>query len=88
MPLPAQHIPALFRICHFSSEEQADFLALYAAAHPAQASAIEELADIERDTLRIALPEFADAQLRSEVKDTIRSFATRVIALAQRIDPK
>ena len=88
VPLPAQHIPTLFRICHFSSEEQAAFLALYARAHPAQAGALEELADIERDTLRIALPDFADPQLRSEVKETIRSFAARVIDLAQRIEPK
>jgi len=84
VPLPAQHIPALFRTCHFSAEAQAQFLALYARAHPAQAVAIEELAAVERDGLRIALPPFADPALRREVEEVIRDFADRVIRLAQR----
>lgn len=83
VPLPAQHIPALFRTCHFSAEEQGQFLALYARAHPAQAVAIEELAAVERDGLRIALPHFPDPALRREVEETIREFAERVIRLAQ-----
>ncbi|PJA60227.1 MAG: hypothetical protein CO163_04935 [Rhodobacterales bacterium CG_4_9_14_3_um_filter_71_31] len=83
VPLPAQHIPSLFRTCHFSAEEQAQFLALYGRAHPAQAVAIEELAAVERDGLRIALPPFADPAVRREVEDAIRDFADRVIRLAQ-----
>ncbi len=83
VPLPAQHVPALFRTCHFSAEEQGQFLALYARAHPAQAVAIDELAAVERDGLRIALPTFADADVRRDVEETIRAFADRVIRLAQ-----
>jgi len=83
VPLPAQHIPSLFRTCHFSAAEQAQFLALYGRAHPAQAVAIEELAAVERDGLRIALPPFADPAVRREVEDAIRDFADRVIRLAQ-----
>ncbi len=83
VPLPAQHVPALFRTCHFSAEEQGQFLALYARAHPAQAVAIDELAAVERDGLRIALPPFADAEVRRDVEETIRAFADRVIRLAQ-----
>ncbi|HEU0221045.1 MAG TPA: hypothetical protein VFR34_02395, partial [Paracoccaceae bacterium] len=86
VPLPAQHIPALFRICHFSAEERQSFLALYARAHPAQSLAIEELAESERDVLRIALPSFEDPERRAEVAALIRDFADRVIELARRTE--
>ncbi|MEO1016108.1 MAG: hypothetical protein AAFY56_00225 [Pseudomonadota bacterium] len=83
VPLPAQHIPALFKVCHFSSEEQAQFLNLYAHAHPSQSTAIDELAGIERNVVRIPLPDFADPELGREVEDVIKDFAARVIKLAE-----
>lgn len=82
VPLPAQHIPTLFKVCHFSPEEQRDFLAVYARAHPGQSGAIEELATIDSDVLRIPLPHFEDPALRRRVEDLIRDFAEGVIALA------
>ena len=84
VPLPAQHIPTLFRVGHFSDEEQRAFLALYARAHPGQSKAIDELAGIERDVIRIPLPEFGDPDTRREVEETIREFAARIIELARR----
>ena len=78
VPLPAQHIPALFRICHFSPEERQAFLALYHRAHPAA-----DEAPAERDELRIALPDLGSAARREEVAALISDFARRVIALAQ-----
>jgi len=86
VPLPAQHIPALFRVCHFSPEEQRSFLELYARAHPGQADAIEELAGVERDVIRIPLPEFGSPEIAREVEEAIRDFAARVIAIARMSD--
>ena len=37
VPLPAQHVPAIFQICHFSPEERDAFIAAYEKAHPGQA---------------------------------------------------
>lgn len=88
VPLPAQHIPALFKVCHLSAEEQRDFLNLYASAHPGQYSAIEELASFEEGVLRIPLPQFADPERRREVELLIREFAERVIALLKDSGPK
>jgi DNA-binding transcriptional regulator YdaS (Cro superfamily) len=84
VPLPAQHVPTIFRICHFSPEEQAGFLALYARAHPAQFAAIEELAEIERDVIRIPVPDLGDAETRAAVEATIHSLAEQVFALVRR----
>ncbi len=83
VPLPAQHIPALFKVCHFSPEEQRMFMEIYARAHPGQFGAIEELAHFEEGVLRIPLPQFADPERRREVEQLIRDFAERVIALMQ-----
>ncbi len=86
VPLPAQHIPTLFRICHFSQREQNQFLTLYRRAHPSQSAALEVLASAERDSMRIALPAFADEETRASVEELIRDFADRVIALARKAE--
>ena len=88
VPLPAQHIPTLFRVCHFSAEERAAFLRLYALAHPSQSAAMDELAGVESGVIRIPLPDFADAELGRETEETIRLMAERIIALARLKDRK
>ena len=82
VPLPAQHIPTLFQVCHFTPEEQGRFLDLYKAAHPAQAGSIEELAEVERNVIKIVLPAIDDPAVRAEVETMIREFAERLIGLA------
>jgi hypothetical protein len=84
VPLPAQHLGAVARVLHLSPEEQAAFLGLYARAHPAQAVALDDLAEAERDVVRIVLPRGMEAGTRDEVERVIRDFAERVIALAER----
>lgn len=83
VPLPAQHIPALFRICHLSAEEQQVFLEIYRRAHPAQSAALAELATIEEGTLKVAIPSDLDADTRHQVEQVILEFADRVITLAR-----
>lgn len=83
VPLPAQHIPVLFQVCHFTPEEQARFLDMYRAAHPSQSGSIEELAEGDRNVVKIVLPVFDDPQTRAEVEMLIRDHAERVIALAR-----
>lgn len=88
VPLPAQHIPVLFHTCHFTSEEQARFLDLYRNAHPSQASSINELAEGEKNVIKIVLPGFVDHSTRTELESLIRDFADRLIAFAKkRTDP-
>jgi hypothetical protein len=84
VPLPAQHIPTLFQVCHFTHDEQAHFLELYTRAHPAQAGAIIELAESERNIVKIVLPEFSDPARGAEIAAMIRNFADQLIAFVQR----
>lgn len=82
VPLPAQHIPALFRTCHFTEQEQRLFLDLYRQAHPTQATGLDDFTDVERNVLRIHLPDFDDGETAAEVETTIREVADRIIRLA------
>jgi hypothetical protein len=84
VPLPAQHLPAVARVLHFSPEERAAFLDLYGRAHPAQAAALDDPASARRDVIRIALPPGLTPAARESVEALIRDFAERVIALAAR----
>src|SRR5262245_54609001 len=34
VPIPAQHLPTIFEICHFSPDDRREFLDAYALAHP------------------------------------------------------
>jgi hypothetical protein len=88
VPLPAQHIPALFKVCHLNPQEQRTFLDVYARAHPGQFGAIEELASLDEGVLRIPLPRFADPECRLQVEQLIRDFAEQVIALLQDAETK
>jgi hypothetical protein len=83
VPLPAQHIPALFRVCHLSPEEQRAFLDVYARAHPGQFAAMEELASFEEDVLRIPMPKFSDPAQRKQVEQLIKGYAERIVAIFQ-----
>ena len=83
VPLPAQHVEQIFKICHFSAEERRAFLDLYKRAHPNQAVSFADLEAENQDVIRIVLPPFKDPQKRRDVEDTIREFAARVIALAK-----
>ena len=84
VPLPAQHVEPIFRICHFSNEEKQQFLDLYRRAHPHQRVTFADLEAEDQDVIRIVVPPFENTQKRREVEDIIREFAVRVIALATR----
>ena len=83
VPLPAQHIPSVFRVCHLSEDEQRRFLEVYGRAHPNQTVALNELAKSEAGVLKIPLPPDLDADKRAEIEQLVREFAERLIRLAQ-----
>jgi len=80
VPLPAQHLDTLFRVCRFTTAERRSFLDLYGRAHP-KALAHDEP---EARSIRIDLPAFSDPETAAMVEDAIRDHARRIIALASR----
>ncbi|RMD64057.1 MAG: hypothetical protein D6826_03400 [Alphaproteobacteria bacterium] len=83
VPLPAQHVNTIMRICHFSPEEQRAFLDAYHAAHPRPAPSGGSHGAARTHVLHIEVPHFKDPARQREVMDTIRDMAARIIRLAQ-----
>ena len=82
IPLPAQHVATIFKICHVSPEERSLFLEAFRAAHPNQAGAVEAGQANGRRILEIEIPPFRDPARQERVIETIREMAKRIIALA------
>ena len=82
IPLPAQHVATIIKICHFSPEERSLFLEAFRAAHPNQAGALESGQANGGRILEIEIPPFRDPGRQDRVTETIREMAKRIIALA------
>lgn len=83
IPLPAQHIPTIFKICHFSPEGRGAFLNAFRAAHPSQASALQADHLGGGQTLEIEIPPFRDPARQQQLAEAIREIAQKMIALAR-----
>lgn len=79
-PIPAQHLEAIFSICHFSPAEHDAFLLAYRRAHPGRL----EVVDQERPMRRVVveLPDFADSaknraadEMLAEIGRRLRKFS-------------
>lgn len=82
IPLPAQHVATIFKICHFAPEERSAFMEPFRAAHPNQARALELDSPGGSRTLQIEIPPFQDPARQERVAETIQAVAKRIIALA------
>ena len=84
VPLPAQHVASIMKICHFSPEERRSFLAAYRKAHPQQAVFPEDVTTTGRRVLEIEIPAFENPKHQAEVAEAIEEMARRMIALARK----
>ncbi|MDV7341759.1 hypothetical protein RYZ26_19315 [Terasakiella sp. A23] len=82
VPLPSQHIPALFRVLHLSDGEKAAFMEAYQKAHPEQLDDIEELPKNGK-VVQIEIPKDLSVPVQQELEKMITEFAERAIALAR-----
>jgi len=83
VPLPAQHVSAIFEICHFSQEERRSFLKAYRTAHPRQGKTISEDRPLGGpQTLQIQIPAFSDPERQKEVITAIRNVTAQILAVA------
>jgi len=83
IPLPAQHIETIFKICHFSLEERTAFLDAFRVAHPNQASALESGRMDGACILEIEIPPLRNPERQVQVTEAIREVAQKIIGLAR-----
>ena len=75
VPIPAQHVDAIFDICHFSQAERAAFQAAYARAHPGRLRGGD---GPRMRVLTLHLPDLGDADRNRQMDEMMADFARRL----------
>ncbi len=77
VPIPAQHLPTIFDICHFSPEDRREFLEAYARAHPRRKEVLRGQPHRMR-TITVSVPDLGDAKKNRALDDMLVDFARRL----------
>ena len=82
-PLPAKHVPIIFSVCHFNTEEKRQFLEDYHAAHP------EKREELDGDTvlrhLSLMVIDFRDDEKNRLFDEAIAELAHRMAAIMGKV---
>ncbi|TCL65199.1 hypothetical protein [Rhizobium sp. BK251] len=79
-PLPARHLAAIFRVCHFSPAEQERFLEAYQAAHPGK---LPDLGNSEKlRQLSLMVPDFGDEKKNRLLEEAIADLVVKIVAIS------
>lgn len=81
-PIPAQHLDAIFEICHFAPEDRRSFLDAYTTAHPRRMPATRDNRRLRPHT--IYLPDLGDETRNRELDRMVGDFVQRLTRL---VDP-
>ena len=81
VPIPVQHLDAIFAVCHFTPAERGEFLAAYLAAHPRRLDLVRRPAG--NRTLTVTLPDLGDARRNRLLDEAILETARRLARLAE-----
>jgi hypothetical protein len=81
VPIPAQHLEAIFEVCHFTAAERQEFLAAYAAAHPRRLDLVNKTGRTRNLTL--TLPDLGDARRNRKLDEAIAEMARRLARFAE-----
>jgi hypothetical protein len=79
IPVPAQHLAAIFRVCHFSPAERDQFLKAYRQAHPGRPVAVAEHAATR--VLHVVLPDLGSEAKNRSLDRLLRTFAANISEL-------
>jgi hypothetical protein len=81
VPIPAQHLEAIFEVCHFTAGDRRDFLAAYAEAHPRRHEQGRKAAGMRMLTL--TLPDLGNARRNRLLDETLAEIARRLSRLTE-----
>jgi hypothetical protein len=80
MPIPAQHLEAIFEVCHFSPADRAAFLAIYDNAHPGRREIGEEAAGTR--VISLTVPDLGSTRRNQAVDALIAEYGRQVARFA------
>jgi hypothetical protein len=78
-PIPAQHLNAIFQVCHFSASEKAEFLAAYSEAHPQRTDQLR--GGREERSVTLQVPSLGSAKKDGQFDALLHEFVRRLAAL-------
>jgi hypothetical protein len=76
-PIPANHLDAIFEVCHFSAAERRDFTRLYVAAHPKKIDGKGHA----RAAQSVDLPDLGDAERNRKLHALVGGFVRQIMKL-------
>ena len=79
MPIPAQHLEAIFEVCHFSPSERDAFLTAYDDAHPGRRDSGE--APAATRTISLTAPDLGSARRNQAFDDMMAEYAHQLARL-------
>ena len=82
VPIPAQHLEAIFAVCHFSPEQRGAFLAAYARAHPGRHEIARAPRPIRR--IQVEVPDLGSAARNRRIDELFAELARRIAGLTTR----
>jgi hypothetical protein len=80
IPIPAQHLDTIFHLCHFSADEQREFLEAYHRAHPNRRQRLSEVPRTR--TLTITVPDLGDKRKNRALDEVVSNFARGLTRLS------
>ena len=85
-PIPANHLDAVFDICHFSPAERKQFMEAYGRAHPKRLALILGAHRLKPHT--VYLPDLGDDARNERLHVMVTDFVRQMAKLMEREPPK
>ena len=80
-PIPSKHLPLIFSVCHFSTQERDLFLGAYQVAHPGKVQLADERPAQSRH-LSLTVPDLGDDKQNAALDRAINEFIHRITSIA------
>ena len=79
-PIPLKHLPLIFSVCHFSTQERDLFLSAYQAAHPGKVQLAQSGRRVRH--LSLTVPDLGDDKQNAALDRAINEFIHRISSIA------
>ncbi|CAH1660088.1 hypothetical protein [Chelatococcus asaccharovorans] len=76
-PIPVKHLASLFRLCHFTADEEHLFMTFYQGAHPNRAPKLvsQDEEEVRFKTIKVEVPILADKSKQQALERYVANFA-------------
>ena len=78
-PIPSKHLPLIFSVCHFSTQERDLFLGAYQVAHPGKVHLHESGRRVRH--LSLTVPDLGDDKQNAALDRAINEFIHRITSI-------